>query len=495
MTIVSGKKALEELDQALGQARGTLAGVDSEFGGARTQLATLRQQQLGVYSGLAQLRLLDIEQGTMIESIDSADKKAQTLLDDRTAAVAKLEGDVTAAEDSLKAEEARRTEQQALVAAASEALDAAEAEAQTKLAADAAYKAALAATEQADFVADQAEDKAAAAQKDRVEKGKPYEADALFSYLWARGYGTSKYRAFPLTRWLDGMVARLCDYEPARRDYSLLIEIPPRLAEHAATMRASFERESATLTTLEEGAAASVGVPAKRDALDAAEQTLAAIDEGITKSEGQLGQLVEQRKRFAAGDDEMYKGCLEVLSAAMQRESIEFLRERASRTIHRDDDDLVQKLAELDAEADRLELNLTEFRKLHERESDRVGKLEDIRRRFKSSRFDDMFSEFKDVALIALILREFMRGSVGANDVWKTIERQQRQRRVQSDPGFGSLRFPKAPRSGPWRMPPMPKGGGFGGFGGFKGGGGFGGGGFKTGGGFRGGGFKTGGKF
>ena len=495
MNTVSGKKALEELDQALGQARGTLAGVDSEFGGARTQLATLRQQQLGVYAGLAQLRLLDIEQGTLIESIDTADRNAQKLLEDRSTAVAKLESDVVAAEDSLKAEESRRTAQQALVATASEALDAAEAEAQAKLAADDTYKAALAATEQADFVADQAEDKAAAAQKDRVEKGKPYEADALFSYLWARGYGTSKYRAMPLTRWLDGFVARLCNYEPARQDYSLLIEIPPRLSEHAVAMRANFDRESAALAALEEGAAASVGVPARRDELDAAEKTLAAIDEGITRSEGQLGQLVEERKRFATGEDTMYKSCIEVLSTAMQRESIEFLRERASRTVHRDDDDLVQKLGELDAEADRLEINLTEFRKLHERESDRVGKLEDIRRRFKSARFDDVLSEFKDVALIVLILREFMRGSAGANDVWKTIERQQRQRRVQSDPGFGSLRFPKAPRSGPWRMPPMPKGGGFGGFGGFKGGGGFRGGGFKTGGGFRGGGFKTGGKF
>jgi hypothetical protein len=76
MSTVSGRKALEELDQALGQARGTLAGVDSEFGNARTTLATLRQQQLGIYAGLAQLRLLDIEQGSLMESIDTADRKA-----------------------------------------------------------------------------------------------------------------------------------------------------------------------------------------------------------------------------------------------------------------------------------------------------------------------------------------------------------------------------------------------------------------------------------
>jgi hypothetical protein len=483
MSTVSGRKALEELDQALGQARGTLAGVDSEFGSARTTLANLRQQQLSVYSGLAQLRLLDIEQGTLIETIDGADREAKNILDERSAAVVRHDDAIAAAEQTLAAEETRRTEQQARVAAASEALDAVEAEAQTKLSADAGYQAALAATEQADFVADQAEDKAAAAENDRVAKGKPYEADALFSYLWARGYGTSKYRAFPLTRWLDGLVARLSGFEAARRDYSLLIEIPVRLAEHAAAMRALFEREAATLALLEEGAAASVGVPARRDELEAAEQNLAAIDATITRSEGQLGQLIAERKRFAAGEDSLYKKCIDVLSAAMQRESIEFLRERASRTIHRDDDDLVQKLAGIDDEADRLESNLGEFKRLHERESDRVGKLEDIRRRFKSARFDDVLSEFKDVALIVLILREFMRGTAGANDVWKTIERQQQQRRHQADPGFGSLRFPKAPKAGPWRMPPMPKGGGFRG------------GGFKTGGGFRGGGFKTGRKF
>jgi hypothetical protein len=296
------------------------------------------------------------------------------------------------------------------------------------------------------------------------------------------------------TRWLDGSVARLCDYEAARRDYSLLIEIPPRLAEHAAAMRAEFERAAEALTRLEEAAAEAVGVPARREELEAAEERLAAIDRTITEREGTLARLVEERKRFAAGEDSLYKSCIDVLSAEMQRESIDFLRERASRTVHRDDDELVHRLAALDEEADRIESNLGEFKRMHDRESDLVGKLEDIRRRFKSSRFDDALSEFKDAALIVLILREFLRGAAGASDVWKTIERQQRKRRVQADPGFGTQRFPKAPRSGPWRMPPMPKGGGFGG-GGFKTGGGFRGGGFKTGGGFRGGGFRTGGKF
>lgn len=480
MTTLSGKQALERLDEALGQARGGLSRVDSEFGQARSALASVRQRQLGVYAGLAQLRLLDIEQGGLLESLDSADRDARHILDQRSAAVSRLEADIVAAEAALAADEEKRTAQQTVVASASEALDTAEADAQAKLAEDADYRQQFATTEQADFVADQAEAKAADARTDRIEKGKPYEDDPLFAYLWSRGYGTSRYRAGPIARFFDARVARLVDYEPARQNYALLTGIPERLAEHAAAMRAGFDREAGKLAALEAATAAAVGVPGRRDTLEAAEQQLAAIDSTIAERERTITSLVAQRKAFAAGEDEHYRHAIEVLSQAMQGQSIDFLRERAARTVHRDDDDLVQRLAELDAESDRIERNLSDYSRLHDRESERVGKLEDIRQRFKSKGFDDMLSEFKDAALIALILREFLRGAAGAGDVWKTIERQQRTRKVKADPHFGSLKFPKSPTRGPWRMPKS---------------GGFGGGGFKTSGGFRGGGFKTGGKF
>jgi len=485
MGTLSGRDALGEIDQALNRARGGLASVDSEFGGARNALATLRQQEIEIYSELAMLRLLAIEQGDLVDALDSADRKARDTLQQRSDAVAKLDQDVVAAEQALRNDEQRRTQQQAVVEGASEALDAAEARAQTALGEDAAYKAQLAATEQADFIADQAEDKAAAARQDRIEKGKPYESDPLFRYLWNRGYGTSRYHAFPLARLLDAWVARRCAYEPARRNYALLVEIPERLAEHAATMRAAFDNEAAKLVALEEAAARTAGVPPLLDELHVAESNLHDIDDGIAEHEDRIRSLVAERKTYATGEDPLYRQSIATLSTAMQQQTIDFLRERAARTLDRKDDELVRRLAALDAEADRIERNLLEFRRLHDRENERVGKLEDIRRRFKAERFDDPLSEFKDAALIALILREFLRGAVGSGDVWNTIRRQQRNRRVHADPNFGTLRFPKAPKSGPWRKPP----------GGFGGRGGFGGGGFRSGGGFRGGGFKTGGGF
>jgi len=487
MGTLSGKKALAEIDEVLGKARGGLARVDAEFGTARSALAQLRQQEVALYAGLAKLRLVAIEQGDLLGALNDADQQAATILAERNAAAAALDRQIEAADAALAADEARRVEQQARVATASEALDTAEANAQANLTADSAYKTQLAATEQTDFVADQAEDKAAAAKQDRTAKGKPYEADPLFSYLWSRGYGTSMYRAWPLTRWLDGKVAKLCNYEPARRDYALLIEIPVRLAEHAATMRAHFDREVEVLRVLEQAAAEAAAVPERRTELEAAQQRLSEIDAAIEAQENAIRALVAERNTFSTGQDTFYRRCIDVLSEAMRRESIQFLQERAARTQDREDDEIVEQLIALDREADRIAQNLTEFKRLHDRESARVQQLEDVRRRFKTERFDDSLSEFKDAALIALILREFLRGSAGSDDVWKTIKRQQRTRRVKADPNFGTLRFPRAPKGGPWRMP---KGGGF------KSGGGFKGGGFRTGGGFRGGGgFKTGGGF
>lgn len=481
MSGLSGTKALSEIDKILKAARGHLGDIDARYGATRNQLAGLKSAQLGVYAELARLRLVDIEQGDVIDKLDRTDKKAADLLERREQAAARLNESIEKANAALAEVERRRDAQQESVSKASEALDAAEADAQAALTQDEAYQQQLQRTDQADFVADQADEKASAAEADRTEKGEPYENDALFAYLWARGYGTAEYRAFPLTRWLDGIVARTVNYEPARQNYALLTEIPVRLGEHAASMRALFDQEAERLTALEDAKAAEAGVPQHKSTLDAAEARLAEIDAEIAAGEDVLRDLVTERVAWSSGKDRLYKDCVELLSDALQQKSIGFLRERAARTPDREDDELVRRLEELDDEIDRIEGDLREFSRLHDTEYGRLNELEGLRRRFKSSRFDDVFSEFRDWALIALVLREFMRGAAGSRDVWKTIERQQRIRKVKASPDFGSLKFPKAPKRGPWRMP---KGGGFRG-GGFRSGGGFrGGGGFKTGGGF-----------
>jgi hypothetical protein len=90
----------------------------------------------------------------------------------------------------------------------------------------------------ADQVA-RAEQKAAQAEADRQQKRQPYEADPLFMYLWRRGYGTGAYKASNLVRFFDRKVAHLIDFETARVNFTMLMELPERLREHAERMRGS----------------------------------------------------------------------------------------------------------------------------------------------------------------------------------------------------------------------------------------------------------------
>ena len=102
---------------------------------------------------------------------------------------------------------------------------------------DAAVQDATGSNGASDPVIRRAEEKAARAEADREEKRRPYEADPLFMYLWRRRFGTRDYRASPLVRYFDRKVAHHIGYEAARVNYTMLLELPDRLREHAERLK------------------------------------------------------------------------------------------------------------------------------------------------------------------------------------------------------------------------------------------------------------------
>ena len=489
-SMVSGNEMLAAIERLLDDTRREVGKVDGALERSSAELAQVRQAELGVLSVLARVRLREIESGALAEALDDTGRQVTEILAERAEAQAGLGGEIAAAEEAVVAVQQERSAQLSVVDAAEQALDAAEAEAQRRLGEDSAYRALLEKAQASDGVADLAEAKAQAAHTDRVEKGNPYEVDPLFAYLWASGYGTSRYRAGALTRLLDRWVARIADFEPLRRNYWMLSEMPARFDEHAGRMRVLADEDVAAVQAREREAAVVAGVPEREDALAAAQEALAAIDAMIEEHDAELDALVEKRASFASGDDEHSRRCTQLLGDAFRREKMKTLRERANRTPTPDDDKAVDELTAIRAEMPRLEDEVVRYKTLHETQRDRTTKLEDVRKRFKEHRFDAVSSEFVNGALIATLLSQLLSGSLGVPDVWDALKKQQRFRKLDADPRFGSGRFPRVP--GPWHMP-----GGFGRGGGFPKGGGFGkGGGFRTGGGFgRGGGFRTGGGF
>jgi hypothetical protein len=491
--MLSGSDLLQLIEKLLGDTRSDLEKVDASLQKSTAQLETLRQRELGVLGVLARARVQEIERGELIEALDDTGRQVQALLAQRGEAQAAVGVEINATQQALAALNEQRVAQQAVVEAAEKDVDAAEAEAQQKLAADAAYRAQLDGAKASDATAALAEQKATAARTDRTQKGQPYEADALFMYLWGRGYGTGRYSAPPFTRLLDKWVARVCDFEPLRQDYWMLSELPSRFDEHAKRMRAAAEADVAAVRQLEAAAAAIAGVPERAANHAKTEEALAAIDHAIAQKEAEVKALTDKRAAFSSGQDELSRKATQLLSDTFRKEQMRTLRERASRTPNPEDDAAVDELTVIRTDLPRLDDATARYRKLNELQRDRVTKLEELRNRFKEQRFDAVTSEFMNSALIATMLNQMLAGALGVPDLWDALTKQQRHRNLASDPQFGSGRFrgPRGPR-GPWGGW---GGGGWGGGGGGGGGGGFGGGGFGRGGGFGGGGFKSGGGF
>jgi len=459
---------LGSIDSTLEQLRKQFEQTDSQIQAVSRELVELRQQEGSHYNKLAGIRLDQHISGDIAKGLDTADRRVTELLAERDRALTTLNQQIEQAREQAAALEKKRQQQGDLVDEAAEELDNIEAAVQAALEQDSAYTSRFEAAGKSDSVARHAEEKTAQAEEDRVKKGRPYEEDRLFTYLWEKGYGTSEYSANPVTRFLDKWVSNLCSYDEARPNYSMLLEIPKRLRRHAERLRTAANWEYEVLTKMEEKAAEQGGVLGKRAALEEAEKRADKTDTEIQEIETLIQGLLKDRASFAEGRDRYFRSCIDTLSAAFQRENILALHKYALTTSTAEDDEIVYGLSDLNEKKKELESAMEQHKIIYERQLARLKELEGVRSRYKQKRYDNIHSVFQNVGLLALLLSQFLNGATSGEDLWRTLQREHRYRRLRSNPVFGSGGFG---RGGMWRLPfpggdgsmklPIPGGGGW----------------------------------
>jgi len=464
----TGRQALGSIDSTLEQLRKQFEQTDSQIQAVSRDLVELRQQEGSYYNKLAGIRLDQHISGDIADGLNTADRRVTELLGERDRALTSLNQQIEQAREQGAALEKKRQEQRDLVDGAAEELDNIEAAVQDALEQDSAYISRFEAAGKSDSVARHAEEKTARAEEDRVKKGRPYEEDPLFIYLWKKGYGTSEYSANPVTRFLDKWVSSLCSYDEARPNYSMLLKIPKRLRQHAERLRTAAKWEFEVLTKMEEEAAEQGGVLAKRAALEEAEQLADKTDTEIQEIETHIQGLLRDRASFADGRDKYFRTCIDTLAAAFQRENLLALHKYVLTTSTAEDDEIIYGLSDLNEKKKELESSMEQQREIYERQLARLKELEAVRARYKQKRYDNIHSVFQNVGLLALLLSQFLNGASSGEDLWRTLQREHRYRRLKSNPVFGSGGFGQG---GMWRLPfpggdgsmrlPIPGGGGW----------------------------------
>ena len=500
----TGTSALNSIDQNLKTIRNDVVRLDSQLAQLTTNMATSRRHRAKLLSDIACVRLEEIDSGELNASLSAADAQVEQLLSGRDKALDALNQEIEAINGRLAVSEEQRAEILTEVNAKSQQIVNVEAQVQEALKLNGVYLAQFEKAKNAESVSNEAQRKRLAAQSSLSEKAAPYTADDLFMYLWERNYGTTQYNGGLFARFMDSWVAKVIAYEPARINYWNITEIPQRLAEHADRVATAAEDQHHQLQKIETEALSAQGIEALETQLAKEREKLDNHDDALEALEAQLNNELAQRNRYASGTDDFMQQALARLTQALEHQNLQSVYRYVRETVSHTDDLLLVELQTVEDTLTDEQDNLESVRSVHNGQLSKLKDLEQVRRDFKNSRFDDVRSGFGNQTLITGVLGQFLQGGVTGLDVWKVLKRNQRYRQVASSPSFGSGalggiiegigeellrqaggRGRGRRRSSSWHFP-KPRGGSSGG-GGFRmprGGGRKGGGGFSTGGGF-----------
>ncbi|WP_417670930.1 hypothetical protein [Roseibium sp.] len=481
--MLSGRQTLSSIEQALADLRREENELGSRIDRATRSLTDLQTQQGDAYKELARFRLDNHAAETLDVRLDEAAREARRLMEKRARDYKTLSDQLRQKETAYAELKKKRDALAAEAESAAARMDDLMEEVDGRLAGDTAFQAQRDRAEQAARTAEAAEEKARTSLADREEKGKAYEADRLFMYLWDRAFGTPDYDKRGIIRSLDRWVAGLIRYHDARANYAMLTGIPERMARHAERCAESAAQEDARLAEMSREALTQTAGEDLAGRIDALGQAVMEADrelEALERSNDTLGEALQD---FSRGEDDAFLKAEEQLSHSLKADDLRDLWSAALDTPSPEDEKIVRRIEDLIERSEDLEREIRQDRELLRDISRRRSELTKVTQNFRRSGYDTWDSTFADKSLTTVLLGELVKGAISGADYWARAQRSHKRRR----PRGGRVGFPKG------RGLPRSMGGGFGGgfggpFGGrrsssgdgFKSGDGFGGGGFKT---------------
>lgn len=481
--MLTGRQTLGTIEQSLGDLRREEAELSKRIERSTRAVTDLQERQSEAYRDLARFRLDTDAAGTLNTRLDSAAREARRLLDKRIDDYKVLTEQLRQHETGRNQHHKRRQELDAARDAAENQMDDLMEAVDSRLENDSSYLAQREKAERALATAEAAAEKARTSGQDRELKGKSYQADPLFVYLWQRGYGTPQYAFRGLTRSLDRWVAGLIRYDDARANYAMLTGIPERMARHAERCADIAALEEEKLAEFSQNAMTDAAGTDLVGAIESYSEEIDQIDSELEKLDRQIETLSGALSDLSSGEDTDFKKAEAHLSESLKSDDLKELWSAALDTPSPEDEKIVQRIEDFRDRVEQVAREIRQDRELLRDVGRRRAELADVITRFRSKGYGGWDSTFSDDKLTTVLLGELVKGAITGADYWSRAERSHRRRK----PRGRKVAFPHGtglPRSmggfGKSGRRSSRRSGRFGG-GGFKGGGSFGGGGFKTG--------------
>ncbi len=263
-------------------------------------------------------------------------------------------------------------------------------------------------------------------KQEAQEKLPAYQDSRLFQYLIKRGYGTPGYHKRGWTRRMDRWVAKLVDFDKAKRSYDFLQVTPELMEAEVDRRRLEFEELMREVDALQQEHSERLGLA---KVLKQGMKVGKRRDSLLTKIDGEqddLQRCEHQLEELAGPDNEFYRQAVDRMRQFLGGLHESALEAKARGTASTADDAIFAEVSWLN---DRLEQAKRDADGVRRRQADlsrKRGDLLDLGRRFRTAEFDSHRSVFSAGYDPRPEIERLMRGDSSKERVWDDIKRHQR---------------------------------------------------------------------
>ena len=241
-----------------------------------------------------------------------------------------------------------------------------------------------------------------------------FAADTHYSYLKAAGYGTDQYAPTPMSRMLDGWIAKLCSFKQNAANEQMLLAMRAEAFKRAGEGLSQLKAEGAWLEDRARTAATTAGVTALVREIDA---NRAAIDAGKKRANDIHATLAE----YAECRDSRYLRARDLLAEQLKGQNPDALLARARQTATGDDDAIALEIQSLQEKLDAHNAQLASLHEQRQAAEDEYTRAKVIERELRRDQFASSRYRYKSELDMDSLLVGYMAGSMNTAAVAQSV--------------------------------------------------------------------------
>lgn len=179
-------------------------------------------------------------------------------------------------------------------------------------------------------------------QEECARKLPQYRQDARYAYLVSAGYATDAYRGTGIRRFLDGWIARLCNFHENHRNEMTLLAMQDALAR-------TEEETRQELQALSDRLAAATASEEEATGMRSLKEELARLEEAVKAQKKHANEIHALLAPYAAKADTRYVQARSLVAVALKEHSEEELMARVLQTPGLADDKLAREVVDMQA--------------------------------------------------------------------------------------------------------------------------------------------------